>query len=388
LATVPGKRCGSQIPLKNIRLRYALAMTLSLALLLAAPLTLLAQQAPPFEADFQYRHGSIAVPKADVSEPVSAYSFQRGLDYLENGALVWVRQAQCVSCHTAGTYLLVRSQMTAQAGPPSREVRDFFVSVLDRYDQQKPEWFNGFRPQQVVYTAAGLAEYDAHVTGKLSPETDRALQKMLSVQTETGDWTNDACWPPLESSRFHGATIAARAIAVAPGWKRAASPELRTLVMKLHRYLRSGGAQHDYDRVSLLWTAAVEPSLMTASDKAAVLGLIRRKQRPDGGWSLRAFATSRQWGDGTRAVRLDAEPDVDDPQSDGHMTGLALVALEAHGTPASDAAVRRGIAWLIRSQRESGRWWTKSLNTDRWHFITYSGSAYPLLALARYRGAR
>lgn len=352
--------------------------------LLVIPLALSAQQSPPFEPDFQYRHGAIAVPKAHAAEPVSAYSFQRGLEYLENGALVWVRQAKCVSCHTAGTYLLVRSQMAAAVGPPSREVRDFFVSTLDRYDQQKPEWFTGFRPQQVVYTAAGLAEYDAHVTKTLLPETDRAIRKVLSLQTEAGDWTNDTCWPPLESSRFHGAAIAARAIAVAPGWKDSASAELQARVEKLHGYLRSGAAQHDYDRVLLLWTAAVEPSLMTATAKSATLKLIRGKQRPDGGWSMRAFATSKQWGDGKRAERIDAEPDASDPVSDGHMTGLALVVLQAHGVPATDLAVRRGLDWLVRNQRESGRWWTKSLNTDKWNFITYSGSAYPMLALARY----
>ena len=359
-------------------------MAAQLGRFLAIPLALFAQHSPPFEPDFQYHHGSIAVPKAHAAEPVSAYSFRRGLDYLENGALVWVRQAQCVSCHTAGTYLLVRSQMNAQAGPPSREVRDFFVSTLDYYDRQKPAWFTGVQPQQVVYTAAGLAEYDAQVTRKLSPETDRAIRKMLSVQTETGDWTNAACWPPLESSRYHGATIAARAIAVAPGWKAAASPEFQTRVERLHAYLKSGAAQHDYDRVSLLWTAAVEPSLMAATEQSALLALLRRKQRADGGWSMRAFATSRQWGDGKRAARLDAEPDATDPESDGHMTGLALVVLQAHGVPASDPQVRRGLDWLVRNQRASGRWWTKSLNTDKWNFITYSGSAYPLLALARY----
>ena len=34
-------------------------------------------------------------------------------------------------------------------------------------------------------------------------------------------------------------------------------------------------------------------------------------------------------------------------------------------------------------RRQSGRWWTRSLNTDKWHFITYSGTCYPLLALAK-----
>ena len=36
---------------------------------------------------------------------------------------------------------------------------------------------------------------------------------------------------------------------------------------------------------------------------------------------------------------------------------------------------------MKQNQRESGRWWTRSLNNDSSHFITYSGTAYPLLAL-------
>ena len=49
---------------------------------------------------------------------------------------------------------------------------------------------------------------------------------------------------------------------------------------------------------------------------------------------------------------------------------------------ARDPRLQRGLQWLERNQRESGRWWTRSLNTDRGHFVTYSGTAYPLLALA------
>jgi squalene-hopene/tetraprenyl-beta-curcumene cyclase len=37
---------------------------------------------------------------------------------------------------------------------------------------------------------------------------------------------------------------------------------------------------------------------------------------------------------------------------------------------------------LKSNQRESGRWWTKSLNTNQYHFITYSGTAFPIWALA------
>ncbi len=39
-------------------------------------------------------------------------------------------------------------------------------------------------------------------------------------------------------------------------------------------------------------------------------------------------------------------------------------------------------AWLEANQRQSGRWWTQSLNTDNFHFITYTGTLYPVMALA------
>ena len=55
--------------------------------------------------------------------------------------------------------------------------------------------------------------------------------------------------------------------------------------------------------------------------------------------------------------------------------------LREAGIPADDPRVQKGVAWLLANQRASGRWWTRSLNTDTYHFITYSGTAYPLLAL-------
>ena len=47
----------------------------------------------------------------------------------------------------------------------------------------------------------------------------------------------------------------------------------------------------------------------------------------------------------------------------------------------SHPAIQRGLTWLKQNQRQSGRWWTKSLNTDKWNFITYTGTLYPVMAL-------
>ena len=63
------------------------------------------------------------------------------------------------------------------------------------------------------------------------------------------------------------------------------------------------------------------------------------------------------------------------------MTGLAIVALRSSGVAKDDPRIARGIAWIKTHQRASGRWWTRSLNTDKFHFITYSGTVFPLLAL-------
>lgn len=116
---------------------------------------------------------------------------------------------------------------------------------------------------------------------------------------------------------------------------------------------------------------------------AGLAEMILSHQRKDGGWSLRTFASSVAWGDGTRAEKLAAESDFENPSSDGHQIGLAIVVLVDAGVPADHPQIQRGIEWIKSHQRQSGRWWTRSLNTDEYHFITYSGTAYPLLALAK-----
>jgi squalene-hopene/tetraprenyl-beta-curcumene cyclase len=69
------------------------------------------------------------------------------------------------------------------------------------------------------------------------------------------------------------------------------------------------------------------------------------------------------------------------PRSDGHMTGLSLIALREAGISALDPRIQHAIKWIDNNQRATGRWWTSSLNTERLHLITYSATAYALLSL-------
>ncbi len=131
----------------------------------------------------------------------------------------------------------------------------------------------------------------------------------------------------------------------------------------------------------------VSPSSNATSAKrarraAAVIRGFKARFDPDGGWSIRNFAAPEAWGKGNRAEKLRAEPEFATTPSDGHMTGLAVIVLREAGLAKDDPRLAKAVAWLKSNQRESGVWWTRSLNTDKSHFITYSSTAFPLLALA------
>jgi squalene-hopene/tetraprenyl-beta-curcumene cyclase len=336
--------------------------------------------------NYQYHMKGVTYLRPSPEEARIPFSPRLAVDYMEQGARAWTADWQCVACHTNGSYMVVRPLMSRQLGPPQKELRDFFVSTLRAEQATDPA---DLRPEldstQEVYVAAGLAIWDANVSHRLSPETAEALNMMFRLQRADGDWTiSDDNNPPLESNRFQLATVAARAIANAPGWlaQQKGTP-LQTKIDLLENYLRAEHkVQGDYDRTDLLWASTELPGLLDEAQQQQLADMIFRHQQADGGWSIRTFATPEEWGKGNRAEKLRAEPELVTHPSDGHMTGLAIIALRKAGVPASDPRIQRGVAWLLANQRSSGRWWTRSLNRDGWQFISYSGTVYPLLALS------
>jgi squalene-hopene/tetraprenyl-beta-curcumene cyclase len=122
----------------------------------------------------------------------------------------------------------------------------------------------------------------------------------------------------------------------------------------------------------LLWAASYLPDLQTDEEKAATVAQLLALQKPDGGWGL---ATLGNW------KRSDDLPQ-DLETSDGYGTGFVLFVLRRSGMAPSEEPLKRGIAWLKSHQRESGRWFTRSLNQDSMHYITHAGTAMAVMALA------
>ena len=339
-----------------------------------------------FAATPQYQSEKITVPAASADEAVAKkFSLEKADRYLEQGAVAWTRKRGCVTCHTTGTYMQIRPELTPILGKPTAEIHELLTGELADLAKQKPaDLDKSTKPAQVIYIAAGLAEWDRHVSKKLSAETKSALELMFTIQRKTGTWGSLDCWPPLESSAFQEATVAAMAVAAAPGWRSGLKDDkMKAGVASLQKYLRETAPPNDYGSVVLLWTAARMKDLLPEKRRAKLIEMLWKHQREDGGWSIRTFSTPEKWGGGNRAKKLRAEPEFKNPPSDGHMTGLAVLVLREAGVPANDPRLQKGIQWLLTNQRESGRWWTRSLNTDRYHYITYSGTAYPLLALMK-----
>ncbi len=334
-------------------------------------------------ADPQYSAEGITIPAATADEPIrKQFSLEAAQNYLEQGALAWKRSRNCIACHTTGTYVQLRPSLSPVLGTPPQELREFLVEqVNEAHGTSIDELKKGIKPTEVAYMAHGMAEWDAHVAGKLSPETRSALSLLLKLQSADGSWGNTTCWPPFESSNYQAATVAALAIAAAPGFTRDLTPEQSQVVAKLVKYLQTQPAPHDYGRLLLLWTSNHMPKLLSTEQRQAIIEMLWSHQQPDGGWSIRTFSTPEKWGGGNRAQKLRAETEFKQPPSDGHQTGLVVFVLRQANVPATDPRIQRAVQWLKSNQRQSGRWWTRSLNTDNYHFITYSGTFYPLLAL-------
>jgi hypothetical protein len=127
--------------------------------------------------DAQYELGEIRIPAASADEPIrDEFSLTLATQYLDQGARAWKETRKCVTCHTTGTYMTIRPALARRLGPPETEFREHFVATLEELTETDRDTLKrSIRPAQVIYTAAGLAEWDKHVTGRLSDETKQAL---------------------------------------------------------------------------------------------------------------------------------------------------------------------------------------------------------------------
>jgi squalene-hopene/tetraprenyl-beta-curcumene cyclase len=323
-----------------------------------------------------------AVPAARTDEPVAkAFSLAKAADVLDTVTLSWVRKNQCFSCHTGYPYLLARTSLGDADALGLREARKFLeerVAAWDKGGKGKGylkgegiiELSEGVT--EVVAVAATLALHDGQTAGKLQPATRTALARMWELQQADGSWNwNKEDLAPLEYDDYFGAVYAAIGVGHAPeGYAR--SEAARKGVARLLRYFEKTPAPNLHHKTYLLWASLGLDGLMDNAERDRTVKALLSLQREDGGWSLPSLGAWK---------RLDGQPQDENAPSDGYATGLVLYVLRQAGVAATENSVRRGVNWLKTHQRESGRWFTRSLNREGSHYISNAGTAFAIMAL-------
>lgn len=309
---------------------------------------------------------------ASPDEPVlERASLTKAAESLDHVALKWTRQHKCGSCHTTWPYLMSRPVLKGPSSPALDEVRKFFEERISRWDAEVKT--NVHFNREAVGHAAALALCDALTLGKLQPLTRTALDRMWTLQRADGAWNWTKCgWAPFEIDDYFGALLAAVGVGHAPQ-AYAQGDSARAGLEKLRGYFKATRPPSLHHKIWLLWAGTRLDGLMTDLEKQTVIKELLALQRGDGGWSMEALGKGWVGRDGMKS-----NPDA---PSDGYGTGLSVFVLHEAQVPANDASVQRGVKWLRANQRESGRWFVRSLNGVEQHYISDAATAFAVLAL-------
>ena len=179
-----------------------------------------------------------------------------------------------------------------------------------------------------------------------SLSTDSLVHYTAALQRKEGDWPLfGIVRPPLEDGSFTQTAKGIRVLRVYAIAGRKAEFDER--VERAAKWLEAAEPRTTEDRsmqlLGIAWAGHKAPSKRTQQ--------LIAKQRADGGWGQ-----------------------TDNLAFDAYATGEALWALHETGTDASDPVYRRGVEFLIRTQKEDGSW---HVATRALGFQPYFQSGFP-----------
>ncbi len=298
----------------------------------------------------------------------SDYSYQRAVDFLDRTSMAWTNKYKCFTCHTNFAHLIAVSEL-GQRPKYFQKVRTSLNELVQtRWQEKGPRW-----DAEVVMAAMTLTLVDRNLKEPLSQNAMLALEKMWQVQQPDGgfDWLK-CDWPPMESDDQYGAVVAAVAVSAAPR-TYLRQKQVQNGIARLENYLSPSRKQELrlHHRAILLWAQSLKPGWMTQQEIDSTVAELTVLQRPDGGWNTPSLG---KWDREDGGI-----PDV--TTSDGYGTGFAILMLTKAGLKPDNEVIQAGLNWLKKNQRQSGRWYTRSVSRDSRHFLTHAGTAMALMAL-------
>ncbi|HUN98464.1 MAG TPA: ankyrin repeat domain-containing protein [Bradyrhizobium sp.] len=259
---------------------------------------------------------------------------QRAVTLMEKTGWSFFANSGCVSCHAQSMTDMVVAEARAKGLHVDDNAARERVRMLEAVYPPEP-LFERMDPagaeEQLAYPLAGLA-LAGHSPDRL---TDGMVVNIAATQSQNGSFhIGAAARPPGEEGDFFRTALCLRALKVYGPPGRAA--EMSARVDKARRWLEGAKPVTAEDRnmqlLGLYW-AGEQSQALTKLAKA-----ILDRQQADGGWQQQEGLASDAYG-----------------------TGESLYALAvAGGVSPRQAAYRKGVSFLLNTQRDDGSWFVRS----------------------------
>jgi hypothetical protein len=310
----------------------------------------------------------LAVLSQDPAE--IRHAVERAIPLLEKGAAGSMKERTCFTCHNLGAPVLA---LVAARDRGFKINESQLKEVLDHTEtflRKSRDTYAKGKGQGGQADTAGWALWTLEKGGWKPDETTAAVAHYLTVyDREKGYWKNVSNRPPSEASPFTTTFLgiaAMRAFATGddttPGADR---------IARAREWLVASRPRDTEDRVFRL--RALDYAGAESKEVQGAAKELLAAQREDGGW-----------------------PQLPDGESDAYATGSVMAALaQAGGVSVTDAAYRKGLAWLLRAQKEDGSWHVKSRSKpfqayfetgfphEKDQFISSQASSWAVVALAQ-----
>jgi len=313
-----------------------------------------------------------SVPTAAVTDEQVAQCIERGLAFLERDALKWRNDNECATCHHGAMTVWALGEAKrhgyavsdATLADFAKWTKDRWLANIDQPRDSRPGW--NLVNTSAIYLA--VMSQSSPPLEVLSPDERRRIADHVARhQEEDGSWLSPPPAngpPPVWESTEVRVLWANLALQTGDALQTEAA-NVRASREKAAQWLRQAETGSSTHAAALRLLSSIragnsQPETQPATDQ------LFAKQRSDGGWGQ-----------------------LDDLSSDAFATGQALYVLNVAGVNVDRTEVKRGLAFLVRTQNDDGSWPMKSrAHPGAKPFtnpipITYFGSAWAILGMVR-----
>jgi hypothetical protein len=313
------------------------------------------------QASASTSHSVVATPREAV---------ERSIPLLQESSAGMVPKGGCIACHAQPvTHMAVALAQDRGWNVGKSFSRESIATVRERWVPQPQPLLQGVElggtPDSLLYGSVALAAAGEDASGN----TDIVVYYLLAKQRAGGNWPGvGATRAPIQDGDFSRTAMAIRTLVVygMPGRKT----EIDGRVKRAANWLAKQAPLTTEDRVMQLlglnWAKANAGLRETRTRE------LLAQQRLDGGWSQTPYLSS-----------------------DAYATGQVLYTLREFGVSPTSTAFRRGVDYLLQTQKDDGTWYVKSramkiqpyfesgfpYGHDQW--ISSMATAWAAMALSR-----